>query len=50
MALDPDFLVANVSVLCSGLLSYQSNVEANFNPGNSEPPWACEAELHFGCK
>jgi hypothetical protein len=47
-ALDPDFLVAHVSVPPSGLLSGQSNVEADFDPGNLEPPCASEAELHLG--
>jgi hypothetical protein len=49
-ALDPDFLVANVSVPCSGLLSRQSNVEADFDPGNFEPVYSSEAELHLGWK
>jgi hypothetical protein len=47
-ALDPDFLEANVSVPCSGLLSGKSNVEADFDPGNFEPQCGSGAELHLG--
>jgi hypothetical protein len=46
--LHPNFLVANVSAPCSGLLSGQSNVEADVDPGYSEPPCAREAELYLG--
>jgi hypothetical protein len=47
-ALDPNFLVGNVSVSCSGLLSGQSDIEADFDPGNFKPPYAHEVELHLG--
>jgi hypothetical protein len=49
-ASDPASLVANMSVPCPGLLSGQSDVEADFDPGNFEPPCASEAELHLGWK
>lgn len=48
--LDPNFLVSNVSVPCSGLLSGQSNIEAGFDPGNFKPPCVHEVELHLGWK
>jgi hypothetical protein len=42
------FLVASVSVPCSGMLSGQYNVEADYDRGNFEPPLASEEALHVG--
>jgi hypothetical protein len=47
-SLDPDFFVANMLVPCSGMLSGQSNVEADYDRGNLESPRANEAELCLG--